>query len=229
MSAGSKAGKRGSMNMQSNTIFITGGGSGIGKGLAESFHRLGNRVIIAGRNEGALKSVCAANAGMSYAVLDITDAAAIGSVAQRVVADFPDLNCVINNAGIQRVHDFRAEGRAERPRHRRRDPDQPAGSGPPLRRIHPAPAQAPAGNAGQRFFRIGVCAHEHHSHLLRNQGGGALVHRLLAAPVERLQRSGDRTGAAVCGHQSEPWRPGRGVRRAAEAVRCRWTSLSPRL
>jgi len=96
--------------MQSNTIFITGGGSGIGKGLAESLHRLGNRVIIAGRNEAALKSVCAANRGMSYAVLDITDAAAIRSVAQRVVADFPGLNCVINNAGIQRVHDFCADG-----------------------------------------------------------------------------------------------------------------------
>ncbi len=96
------------MNMHSNTVFITGGGSGIGKGLAESFHRLGNKVIVAGRREEALQSVCSVNTGMSYAVLDITDPVAIRAAAQRVIAEFPDLNCVINNAGIQRVHDFSA-------------------------------------------------------------------------------------------------------------------------
>jgi uncharacterized oxidoreductase len=70
------------MNMHSNTIFITGGGSGIGKGLAESFHRLGNKVIIAGRREEALQNVCSVNTGMNYVVLDVTDPAAIASVAQ---------------------------------------------------------------------------------------------------------------------------------------------------
>ena len=98
------------MNMRDNTIFITGGGSGIGRGLAESFHRLGNKVIIAGRREEALKSVCAANPGMRYHLLDINDPAAIRSLAERVIAESPDLNCVINNAGIQRVHDFAADG-----------------------------------------------------------------------------------------------------------------------
>jgi uncharacterized oxidoreductase len=98
------------MNMRDNTIFITGGGSGIGRGLAESFHRLGNKVIVAGRREEALKSVCAANPGMRYNLLDINDAAAIRSLASRVIAESPELNCVINNAGIQRVHDFTADG-----------------------------------------------------------------------------------------------------------------------
>jgi uncharacterized oxidoreductase len=94
------------MKMQSNTIFITGGGAGIGRGLAEAFHKLGNQVIIAGRREEMLKKTCAANPGMSYLPMDIADAASIRSGAAQVTSRYPQLNCVINNAGIQRVHDF---------------------------------------------------------------------------------------------------------------------------
>jgi uncharacterized oxidoreductase len=103
------------MNMRDNTIFITGGGSGIGRGLAESLHRLGNKVIIGGRREEALKRVCAANTGMSHVVLDVTDLASIRAAAERAIAEFPGLNCVINNAGVQRVHDFSADGGIDDP------------------------------------------------------------------------------------------------------------------
>ncbi len=97
------------MRMQSNTIFITGGSSGIGKGLAEAFHRSGNRVIIAGRREQRLKTICSANPGMRYWVLDVTDPIAIQNSRDQVLKDFPELNCVINNAGIQRRIHFAAD------------------------------------------------------------------------------------------------------------------------
>lgn len=94
------------MKMGSNTIFITGGSSGIGKGLAEAFHQLGNQVVISGRREDRLQSISAANDGMKYFVLDVTDPASLRSTARRVVEEFPALNVVINNSGVQKRHNF---------------------------------------------------------------------------------------------------------------------------
>ena len=96
------------MRMNSNTIFITGGTSGIGQGLAEAFHKLGNQVIVTGRREDRLKSVCAANSGMRYFVLDVADPKSVREVARKAIEQFPNLNCVFNNAGVQARHDFSA-------------------------------------------------------------------------------------------------------------------------
>jgi len=90
------------MQLTGNTILITGGGSGIGRGLAEAFHAQGNQVVIAGRRREVLDETVAANPGMKSALLDITDGQAIRNFAEKMIRDFPRLNVVIQNAGIMR-------------------------------------------------------------------------------------------------------------------------------
>ena len=96
------------MNISGNTILITGGGSGIGRALAEAFHARGNQVIVAGRRAAALDEATAANPGMRSAVLDIEDRDAIPAFAARIIAEFPTLNVLVNNAGIMRRETLRA-------------------------------------------------------------------------------------------------------------------------
>ena len=88
------------MKMTDNTILITGGGSGIGRAMAEAFHRLGNQVIITGRGQKALDETCAANPGMKSVTVDVSDPKSIQSFAAQVTKEFPSLNVLINNAGI---------------------------------------------------------------------------------------------------------------------------------
>jgi len=95
------------MQMSGNTILITGGGSGIGRGLAEAFHALGNQVIIAGRRKQLLDATVAANPGMQSMVLDIENADAIRGFAAQLAKDYPALNAVIHNAGIMRPEDLK--------------------------------------------------------------------------------------------------------------------------
>ncbi|WP_396593614.1 SDR family oxidoreductase [Brevundimonas sp. R86498] len=91
------------MNTAHDTVLITGGGTGIGRAMAEALHAKGAKVIVAGRREDVLAEVCAANPGMAHAVLDVADPASIRAGVARIIADHPALNTVISNAGIMKV------------------------------------------------------------------------------------------------------------------------------
>src|ERR1035441_1501554 len=97
------------MNPTGNTILITGGGSGIGRGLAESLHALGNQVIVAGRRQHALDETTAANPGMKSLPLDIANPEAIREFATKATVAFPSLNVLVNNAGIMRAEKLLAQ------------------------------------------------------------------------------------------------------------------------
>jgi uncharacterized oxidoreductase len=94
------------MKITGNVILITGGGSGIGKELAQRFHDLGNVVIVAGRRIAALEGAIHGRENMHAIAFDASDADSIRALASEVLKRFPKLNVLINNAGIMRKEDL---------------------------------------------------------------------------------------------------------------------------
>jgi uncharacterized oxidoreductase len=94
------------MTPTGNTILMTGGTSGIGLELAKAFHKLGNKVIIAGRRKAKLDEAIKENSGMTGYELDVEDQASIASVTAKIVKEHPQLNVLVNNAGIMRAENL---------------------------------------------------------------------------------------------------------------------------
>ena len=85
------------MKQTGHTVLITGGATGIGFALAKKFHDAGNQVILVGRREEQLNLAAEQLSGSQIAVADIGNS----QDRTRLVAQFPDVNILINNAGIQ--------------------------------------------------------------------------------------------------------------------------------
>ncbi len=89
------------MELSNNKILITGGASGIGLGLTERFLKENNTVIICGRRTSALKEVSDKFPSVITRVCDLTVEADRISLYTWIAENHPDLNVLVNNAGIQ--------------------------------------------------------------------------------------------------------------------------------
>lgn len=94
------------MRISGNTVLITGGATGIGYAMAEAFLAAGNKVVICGRREERLRKAQAAHPELQIKTCDVADACDRKALAEWAVTNFPDLNILVNNAGIQRDIDF---------------------------------------------------------------------------------------------------------------------------
>jgi uncharacterized oxidoreductase len=94
------------MKMSGNTVLITGGATGIGLALAESFLDRGNEVIICGRREERLRQAQQKHPSLHTRVCDVSAEKDRRSLVAWTTENFSSLNIVVNNAGIQRAIDF---------------------------------------------------------------------------------------------------------------------------
>ena len=94
---------------KADIVLITGGGSGIGRGLAERFHRSGATVVICGRRKQKLAEVAEHYPGMITEEVDVSDPMSVKALAHRIGEKFPYITVLVNNAGIQRLLDFTQE------------------------------------------------------------------------------------------------------------------------
>ena len=98
------------MNLEGNTVLITGGGSGIGLELARALLRRRNTVIVTGRNQSALEAAQKQLPGLRTIQSDVADPDAIADLHGQIARDFPRLNVLVNNAGVMRKIDLQTFG-----------------------------------------------------------------------------------------------------------------------
>lgn len=92
---------------------VTGGGGGIGRAMSEWLISQGKQVIIVGRTEDKLKKAASElGHNTTYYVLDTGKTSDIAPFCKKITSEHPELDCVINNAGVQRpldINDFSLE------------------------------------------------------------------------------------------------------------------------
>jgi uncharacterized oxidoreductase len=94
------------MKLSGNSILITGGSSGIGLEMAKEFLKRKNRVIITGRNDQKLQKAKELLGDATTIQSDVSNSSDVEKLYHQVSKDFPDLNLLINNAGIMWMIDL---------------------------------------------------------------------------------------------------------------------------
>ncbi len=94
------------MNVTKNTVLISGGSAGIGFEIAKLLTEKGNHVIITGRDQSRLDTAAAKLTNVTAILFDVTKEEDVDQLVNRIHADFPDLNILINNAGNAYIYDL---------------------------------------------------------------------------------------------------------------------------
>lgn len=90
------------MNLAGNTVLITGGATGIGLALARRFQQAGSTVLAVGRREDKLQEAQQQLPGLLIRVCDVAVAAEREALVEWARQELPQLNVLVNNAGVQR-------------------------------------------------------------------------------------------------------------------------------
>lgn len=100
------------MRLTGRTVLITGGGSGLGLSLAAELLKRGNKVIIAGRSASKLSQAAAAHPGLVTRACDVSKREQLQELAAWALEAHPELDVLVNNAGVLNNWDIAAEPQA---------------------------------------------------------------------------------------------------------------------
>ncbi len=94
------------MRTSGHTVLITGGASGIGLAMTKQFVHHGNKVIVIGRNERKLKEAEVSLPGITVYACDVSNEEQVNALIRELTELYPDINVLVNNAGIQYQYSF---------------------------------------------------------------------------------------------------------------------------
>lgn len=100
------------MNLTKNTVLISGGSAGIGFEIAKLLTEKGNHVIITGRDQARLTAAAAKLSNVTAIAVDVNKEEDVDLLLNRIAADFPELNILINNAGSAYSYDLLSGAKA---------------------------------------------------------------------------------------------------------------------
>lgn len=88
--------------LKGRVIFLTGGGTGLGRSMARRFSELGARMFLVGRREEPLRETCEEIRGLggaaAYATCDVRDYAAVEAAVAQAEQQFGEIHALVNNA-----------------------------------------------------------------------------------------------------------------------------------